>query len=188
MKHANKTNYKNILILEDDFQFDKQIKNTKNIKNISQFINNNKFNIYSLGNINSFFIPNFNNLKHNLTIIGTVSHALIFSKEARNIIIHEYYKNKCLKNVPLFKGHDIWFNFILDKRYFYYKPLCYQLIKKTENSNKWNNKLIEVIFKLLKLNTQVQPGWTIIYLLLYLLNLLLFLGIIKILSKLYVFF
>lgn len=183
MNDANKNNYNNILILEDDFEFDHQIRDKKILNDIEIFFKNNKFNIYSLGSINVFFIPKINNLKHNKSFIGGTSHSLIFSREARDIIIREYDKNKCLDNVPYFKGHDIWFNKILDKKFFYYKPLCYQKFSYTENSNKWQTNFVRRFLNLLKLDKKVQPGWTILYLTFYILHFLTLIAIILTLSK-----
>ena len=45
LNDANKNNYNNILILEDDFEFDHQIRDKKILKDIEIFFKNNQFNI-----------------------------------------------------------------------------------------------------------------------------------------------
>ena len=44
-RHANNKNYDNILILEDDFIFHKEIKNKKHINSINKFLKKNKVKI-----------------------------------------------------------------------------------------------------------------------------------------------
>ena len=41
--------------------------------------------------------------------------------------------------------HDFWYNTILDKKYFYYKPLCYQPLENTENQRSWNKTIYGVV-------------------------------------------
>ena len=60
-KHANKNNFNNILVLEDDFIFDDQIKNKKNLNNLENFINKNNFNLYNLG-VDLFLIIYFHHI------------------------------------------------------------------------------------------------------------------------------
>jgi hypothetical protein len=44
----------------------------------------------------------------------------------------------------------------------YNEPLCYQLFPETENQKYWGKNVVGII-KLLKLDTQVEPGYSIAY-------------------------
>jgi hypothetical protein len=167
-RHANDKNYENILILEDDFIFNKEIKDKKHINSINRFLKKkqDKDFIYYLGCIPFLMLPNINNLKHFNNLKSCGMHCVIYSKKNRLNIMDNY-------NDILFKYKD-WdtnANF-LKNRYAYYKCLCYQLVTETENSQYWNNsnpilyflaKVGKIIFKIFKLDKQVEPGYSIIY-------------------------
>jgi hypothetical protein len=78
-------------------------------------------------------------------------------------------------------------------QYIYYLPLCYQLFTDTENSKNWGAeygtlavmcaKTVMRLNKLLKLDKQPEPGFTIIYILAKMLSLLLLLVIILFIYK-----
>tara|TARA_B100001175_G_C19501752_1_gene638460 strand:- start:1319 stop:2128 length:810 start_codon:yes stop_codon:yes gene_type:complete len=147
-KHSNKYNYNNILILEDDFIFDASIKNQSIINHFEDFISKNKnFNLIYLGNvpliINPFSYDYFINVYFN-----GQAHSIIYSKKARNII-YDNYKNK---NYTWIQLHDIWYNFILNERYYYYKNICYQVFSDTENKDLWTNPFLDLLIKSLKLD------------------------------------
>ena len=73
-KHADENNYDNILILEDDFIFNTEIKQSAHINNINTFVNDNKNNdfVYLLGCIPYIQIPY--NLYTNIYIKYTHTH------------------------------------------------------------------------------------------------------------------
>lgn len=163
--HAKSLNYNNILVLEDDFMFNKDIFDEYHIKNINNFINNNTDFCYLLGCLPLFAIPY--NLHTYQYLISGGMHSVIYSKDYRNkilnidqIYIHDWdlYSWKFFKN-----------------RYCYYKPLCYQLFCETENFNYWGvNTLFKYImdyililtrylFKFLKIDKQPEPGFTYFY-------------------------
>jgi hypothetical protein len=167
-KHAKKNNYDNVLILEDDFTFNKEIKNTYHINNINEFLDNhrnNKF-MYFLGCIPFICLPY--NL-YTYKFIGGATHAVIFSRKIREdylltdqkkIFCWDTYKNKNYTN----------------NLYMYYKPLCYQLFPETENQKNWsvndNNifseyflRIIVFTIKMVKLDKQFEPGYTYMYVL-----------------------
>lgn len=163
--HAKKMNYNNILILEDDFTFNSNIKNETN--NIDNFLNKHKnmsFQYY-LGCLPLIMIP-YDKYTYINKSIGT--HSVIYSKKMRNEIL--------LKKQEDIADWDLYNNFY-NNRYTYYKPLCYQIFSETENSEKWGanilyfNKLnvltVEIIKKILKynkLNRYSEPGFTNFYL------------------------
>lgn len=127
-KDAYKKNYEYVLILEDDFIFDDNIKNKKYIDDITLFLLNSidtNF-VFALGVLPIMLFPyNFN---INYILLGGGTHAMIYSRK-----FIEYTLNY---NKFLIKDWDIYLRFNAMK-YTYYKPLCYQLFPETDNSNNW---------------------------------------------------
>lgn len=188
-KHAESLNYNNILILEDDFIFDKKIKDKYHIDNILYFLKkhkNKKF-LYLLGSIPFLQTPYYFTTYLNLSSIGT--HAVIYSKLLRDEILKKDEKN--IKDWDTFNSYNYMFY-----RYGYYTPLCYQLFTDTDNSKHWGNELglfqfiPQNFFKILKylnLDKKVEPGYSIFYslsILFYILFLIIILYIFYILYKL----
>tara|TARA_B100000900_G_C20573392_1_gene714278 strand:+ start:475 stop:1287 length:813 start_codon:yes stop_codon:yes gene_type:complete len=186
MKHADKMGYENVMILEDDYVFDDRIRDPVVISDVVDFWKNRSFHLYSLGSINIIQRDIFT--KHPKIIHSGTTHSMVFSREGRSQILREFIDNPCLET-PLkvlidFKGHDLWYNFAVNHKYAYYKPLCYQTFPHSENRATWDNYLSGVIFRLLKLETQVQPGWDILYIMMYILNILFVIFIVKLVIKL----
>jgi len=167
-RHANDKKYENILILEDDFIFDKEIKNKKHINNINKFLKKKQGEdfIYFLGCLPFLMLPIITNLKH-FSIIGSLgTHSVIYSKKIRQNMMNNY------KDI-LYKYKDWDLNALsIKNRYGYYKCLCYQLFPETENSKYWGNsnpilyfigKFEKYSLKKLKLDKQVEPGYSILY-------------------------
>ena len=82
-RHANDKNYDNIIILEDDFIFNKEIKNKKHINSINKFLKNKQGEdfIYYLGCLPYLMLPNLSNSKHLYNIISCGMHCVIYSKK-----------------------------------------------------------------------------------------------------------
>jgi hypothetical protein len=167
--HAKENNYNNILILEDDFIFSQEIKNKKHTDNIDSFLNTykNMDFIYSFGTLPFMLLPFDNN--NYISFINLGAHCIIYPKNIRNKILN-YDKTKIL-DWDLFRSINfIGYNIL------YYKPLCYQLFPKTDNSLNWGNFgpinktfyfLGQQLFNLLqlfRLNKNVEPGYSIFYL------------------------
>ena len=163
-KHAKINNYNNILILEDDYIFSNEIKNKKNINIIEKFIKN-KINFqYYLGCLPVIMYPqDFYNYK---LLFGGTAHAVIYSKFNRELIL-----NKNQTEMPDWDVNNV----STYPCYTFYKPLCYQTFPITENQQNWKNIYNYYYYnciydcgiyclKLLKLNIQPEPGFTIIYL------------------------
>jgi hypothetical protein len=159
-KDAKIKNYKNILILEDDFFFNKNIKNLKILEEINVFLNKNinkKF-IYFLGCIPYLQIPYYNNT--NKLILEMGCHSCIYTKSLREYVLQQDQKQII--------DWDVYHNFNTVK-YIYYKPLCYQLFPDTENSKIWEKYflnsgiILKNIFKFLKLDIQSEPGYMHFY-------------------------
>jgi len=168
LRHAHNKNYENILILEDDFIFHKEIKNKKHINNINKFLKKKQGEdfIYYLGCLPYLMLPNINDLKHFSNIGSAGMHSVIYSKKMRQNMMDNY------KDI-LFKYRDWDMNAHYQKnKYIYYKCLCYQLVTETENSQYWCNsdpilyflaKIFIYLYKKLKLDKQVEPGYSILY-------------------------
>ena len=162
-KHANNNNYKNILILEDDFIFNNEIMNKEHINNINHFLESNKDNefVYYLGLIPILLFPttDFNTYR---SINSLTMHSVIYS-------------HKCIKKINNFelkyKHWDVIIEKNINNRYFYYKPLCYQTFPETENKKSWHekdgniyfSKLKNVVIKQLNLDNDPEPGFSLLY-------------------------
>jgi hypothetical protein len=155
-KDAQEKNYKNILILEDDFIFNNKIKDKDVQKNVMKFINNKNYDIYALGIVPGIQIAYDNNTS--ICLKGGGAHALIYSRNCIDRVLKE--DKRKIKD---------WDNFIqkIFRRYMYNEPLCYQTFPETENQKYWGNNIFIImnlyIIKLLKLDVQVEPGYSIMY-------------------------
>ena len=162
-KNAKTNGYKNILILEDDFIFNEEIRQTYHINNINRFIKTNKDKefVYHLGLIPILAYPTLDFCTYK-SIKSLTMHAAIYSE-------------MCINNLDRLKlEHKHWDviveNSVYD-RYFYYKPLCYQTFPETENSKSWHEKDRTAIIGMIKnyainisnLNNAPEPGFTIAY-------------------------
>lgn len=173
-KHS--LHYNNILVLEDDFLFTDSINDKNIINDLSYFINHNDFNLLYLGNLPILFSPSTNHKFHNILFNGQ-AHSIIYSKNSRDIIVNKY--NIAIKNKYIsFDLHDLWYNTFLDKKYFYYKPLCYQVIEKTENSKIWSNFFIDYCIDLLKLNNKTVKSYYNFYNFIYIIHFIIIIVII----------
>jgi hypothetical protein len=162
-KHANKKNFNNILILEDDFIFSDKIKlieHQNNLNNIFLDLKNADF-IYLLGCIPYVQIPYD---LHNYRVISAGTHAVIYSSKNR-------IKTLSLDQTEI-KDWDFYNNQNIN-RLTYQIPLCYQLFTETDNSKLWckdvnifmqiSCKIFTKIYKLLNLDTNIEPGTSIFY-------------------------
>lgn len=181
IKHANQHNFNNILILEDDFIFTNDITNNKIINDLERFTTNTDFNLLLLGCIPYLSFPNFKSLKFPHIILSAQTHSTIFSRKGRNIVLDQYnrcsgkmcvIKNNTKQNIPLnqVELHDLWFNYFMNKKYCYYKPLCFQPNSETENRKLWDDKISSFQISLFKLDTEPIRGLKKIYIVLYILN------------------
>jgi hypothetical protein len=163
--HAKTLNYNNILVLEDDFIFNKEITNKYHINNINDFIINNDEFCYLLGCLPLFLLP-FNLNTYQYLISGGM-HSVIYSKKYRNKILN--------LNQQDIHDWDLYSWKFINNRYCYYKPLCYQLFGDTENSNYWGMNTIfkyimtyiiiltKYLFTILKMDKKPEPGFTYFY-------------------------
>ena len=168
-RHANDKNYENILILEDDFIFNKEIKNKKHINSINNFLKKKQGEdfMYFLGCLPFLMLPNITNLKHTNLLSSGGTHSVIYSKKNRQNTM-DNFKDIIFK----YKDWDLYAQH-QKNRYAYYKCLCYQLFPETQNGQKWGGSNPIVYFlmticgkkmiKLFKLDQKVEPGYSIFY-------------------------
>jgi len=166
-KNAEEKDYNNILILEDDFIFNKKIKDQEVIDQLTEFINtqsskNNNF-IYLLGTVPYLQLPSlFQN--HSKVFITTGTHSSIYSKQFRKNILDIKDPQDTIND------WDLYTNFYCQytTRYIYKDPLCYQLFYETENFNSWKSflnlkYLLIAIFKILNMDKNGEPGFSFFY-------------------------
>ena len=166
-EHANSNKYGNILVLEDDFQFNEDIHKESVRRNINHFVLSQKENtmIYYLGCIPYLQIPI--SLSHSRIYLTTGTHACIYSKKVRECTLLAGPENI----VDWDLHHNI--NSCRYARYMYYRPICYQLVPETENQREWYNPggiadLLKLWMRILGIDKEVEPGYSICYLLSFL--------------------
>ena len=127
-------NFNNILILEDDFIFDKNLIVDKKIHNdINSFILKNKPNIYYLGCFPIIINPKTIFKKHKSVYLNTLAHAAIYNKKTRDKI-YSIQKNSMF----LHPADDLFLNKKIIDKFYYYKPICNQFFPNTNNRNIWS--------------------------------------------------
>jgi hypothetical protein len=100
--------------------------------------------------------------KHYKIIASLATHSVIYTKSNREKIL-QVEQTKIV-------DWDKYSNFNIE-RFLYCEPLCYQLFPETENSKHWGDNqflklfftIVKVCVPLLKLDTQVEPGYSICY-------------------------
>lgn len=170
-KHAQKQNFDNVLILEDDFVFNEKIKEKEHIKNINTFLEKKAGDnfIYFLGAIPWFLIP-YNSYNYRC-ILSSGTHSVIYSKSHRDDFLENFSKRMMVTD------WDINYNINFTSRFIYYTPLCYQICDNSENSRnpKFENKYAalasevvkycnyNILFRILGLDKNPEPGYSIFY-------------------------
>lgn len=125
-KHSKDNNYKNILILEDDFVFSKNIESHTNI--INEFIktkNDERF-IYLMGCVPVNSAKYDENHRKRINSIGT--HGIIYSDKFITKTLEKRLKN--ISDWDLFTNKE-------KNAYMYKNALIYQPFPVTENSKMW---------------------------------------------------
>ena len=181
---AKKNNYKQILILEDDFFFEEDLlRNPGHVHEIEDFLNKNSNDstIYYLGCLPLIVLPSLTH--HNKIIYRIGTHSVIYNEKAIEKIA----------SVDQMKVKD-WDHYLQfsNSSYMYYRPLCFQLFEKTENSNHWGefNPIVRftctIFYKflcLLRLDVQTSPGYPFFYTISKIVFLILFLCLVFIIQK-----
>jgi hypothetical protein len=153
-------NYKNIIIFEDDFFFDDTI-NQYIVDDIGKFIINTPYHLYNLGRLFHISVPNLLSPTHIKSYFSYTSHSVIYNRDYAYYFIKKYEKG-------IHQQPDISWNDVSVIKYAYYKPLCFQLFKKTEN---WDfSNLITKLIQLINLDKYYQPGYKIINIISYVIS------------------
>jgi hypothetical protein len=162
-RDAQNKKYKNILVLEDDYFFHKEVRN--HTRYVDEFIDTNQDNdfIYFLGCLPLVTIPTFSH--HNQSILSVTTHSVMYSESYRNELLRVNQKD--IEDWDVFQFFYRPFH-----KYLYYTPLCYQLFPETDNSKLWGNQhpvlrflsgILKSILNLMKLDVQAEPSYSILY-------------------------
>jgi GR25 family glycosyltransferase involved in LPS biosynthesis len=160
--HAENNNYKNIIILEDDFILSKNIDDDNKIKNINRFLKKNidtNF-IFLFGCIPVITIPCVTNFEFYKLYKFGATHTYVVSHKFRQKIL-SFDKQNFITSPKYFENSLIE---ICDNAYMYYKPLSYQIFEETENRiTYWDDMFMNFFIRLLNLDKIYEPGYSIIY-------------------------
>lgn len=132
--HANEKSYSNVLVLEDDFIFSKEVLNHKIQTHINSFLLDRKSQsvVYTLGCLPAVVSPyNFYTYR---VLWGYAMHAMIYSNAFRTSVLEQSKKIQ-------FNDWDMDISKMCLKqmnKFMYKTPLCYQTIPETENKQNWN--------------------------------------------------
>jgi len=158
-QHANKMDYQNVLILEDDFIFSREIKESQHLNTINSFLSSKKEEelVYYLGCVPIIIVPY--DLSHYSSLKSLTTHSVVYSKKARE------------KSLNFEAKHwDVILENNYTSKFLYYKPLCYQVFPETENKQNWAEKdnfimswLKDFFINLLGLQTNAEFGFSVIY-------------------------
>lgn len=162
-RHAARHSYKHILVLEDDYIFEKTPDTHIACGEISDFLKKRgteKF-IYYLGCIPYIQSTGFS--LHNQLYLSTGTHACIYSKQLRDHILNDHRQSDII-DWDYFHNMNLWHY----PRYVYHKPLCYQIYPPTENSKHWYNPMgisdiIKFTHSAAGVDKRVEPGHTTFY-------------------------
>jgi hypothetical protein len=161
-KHARERQYDNILILEDDFIFSEKMKDPYHQNNVNEFIKTKQGEnfMYFLGCLPHLVVPN--TYTTYTVFSSSATHSVIYSKQNRDEMLK-------LEQSTIMDWDDHSSSYPL---YMYYVPLCYQLFPETDNYNHWGGGHIlapyvmpfaKYTLKILQLDKQVEPGYSILY-------------------------
>lgn len=163
--HANENSYSNVLILEDDFIFSREILTPIIQTNINSFLLERQAQsfVYTLGCLPIVVAPHS---FHTYRVVwGYGMHAMIYSQQFRTAVLEQSRKTQlndwdmdisriCLKNM---------------NKFMYKTPLCYQTIPETENKQNWNMNtpvkyMTDTYIQYTNFANEPEPGTGILYL------------------------
>lgn len=150
----NTTKYKNVIIFEDDAEYNYKY-STDEFKSIDDFIGDNTFNLYSLGNV-SINLPSISDHREILAGFGG-SHAIIYSPEGRTKLLNA-------------SGNMIDLDLIssIPNKFKHKYPLVCQTFPDTEQKKEWEHlpgmSVMCNITKFLNGDKVIEPFWSSMYL------------------------
>lgn len=124
-QHASEKGYDNILVLEDDFIFNRKFYDNDDIARICEFITTTKYDVYNLGPHSLISYPV--SWYHRRALWSRLTHAMIYNKSSFRP--YTRYAKQMKYDVPCDKIQDTLGLAV----YFYHKPISYQLLGDTEN-------------------------------------------------------
>lgn len=133
-QHALYNNYANILILEDDFFFDKIILQKNRQECINNFIKNTNYELYFLGCLP--YVSKEIDKHTSRLYASTGMHAVIYSSGFIELTLKTNKQNNLLYQISDWDAYTCIF-----KNYMYNVPLCYQLFPETPNQKQWGKSL-----------------------------------------------
>ena len=157
---AIQKNYQSVLILEDDFIFDEKVGDHSPA--VCEFLRSKKGEeyVYALGCLPFAMMPYNSTTYRGILTMGM--HSVIYSRAWMEKVVH---KRQDIDDWDLYHNLHI-------VKYVYYTPLCYQLFPATENKSNWGGEnwlyrlgamCIKAVIWLLSLETQIHPGYDIMY-------------------------
>lgn len=156
-RDAEKQDYHNVLVLEDDFMFRDDLA-AADVAEVNSFLQRRRDStfVYHLGCIPALMVPV--DARGNYVVACSSTHAVVYSRKVRA---------RTLKYTGAINDWD-WFLTFQTLRYAYTKPLVYQLYPETENSKNWMpvfgvTFFVKIWIKILKLDVQPEPGYAICY-------------------------
>lgn len=157
-RHALKSGYERILVLEDDCEFDERIRDPEVIHDVGTFLVEKNPSVYSFGSF--MLLPNPMDV-----LMGSKSQHILYNSASHAVVYNKRYMEWLSEHDCLLGHTDFETNRHVSK-YTYKIPLAYQKIEKTENSQEgWGYvypMMETLLFSPLRLAHQVQPGYDII--------------------------
>uniref|UniRef100_A0A6C0HXQ4 Glycosyltransferase n=1 Tax=viral metagenome TaxID=1070528 RepID=A0A6C0HXQ4_9ZZZZ len=186
--HANMTvfehaqQYKHVLVLEDDFIFNKDVAN--HAIHVDNFLKRDTMFVYHLGGVPLLAVPID---IHHYRSYSFASHANIYSSSSRELLLDNYRTNKSkIENID-------YYIYTVLPIYMYHKPVCYQTFPMTENRKNWfknssgvfsfADMVFNTFISCTNLENEPEPGFSIIYFLAKLIPILLLLLVVWILYR-----
>jgi hypothetical protein len=169
-----KKKYNNILLLEDDYEFDLELVNQDTINHIHTFFKKRigQSFFYNIGAIPPLFIPILIDNHHYMGIQTLPNHSVIYTRKIQDDIVMNI-----IKPVEKVKFFDSW----ISKKYtgyFYKYPFCYQTFPATDQSSEWKLPLwdncVTPIVKMIGLDQNSKPGFQRAYMISMVINYFLF--------------
>ena len=118
---AMKNNYKRILVLEDDFIFDKNLYNMNDIKEINKFVRNTNPDVYNLGPLGNLCTLPITR-KHHKHLIFACAHAVIYNVNFMENFLKDYF---------VYIRWENYLNNFKFSKWSYYKPIVFQIFPPT---------------------------------------------------------
>jgi hypothetical protein len=166
-QHAQENQFGNILILEDDFEWNPELlQDSSHSKNIQDFLKKKQGErfVYRLGCIPYVMFPY--DFQHWFALLSGGTHACIYSDSYRQSVLS--VNSHTITDWDIFTNQHGFLS-----SYAYYRPTCYQLFPHTENSNFWgienpvyfffSENILKPLKRFVSLDTSFEPGYSFFY-------------------------